>query len=115
MEQSFLFKPSIRGIGITGSKTTPESISINSLLFEFNIRTIVVTEYSWNIIRTYQEFIELNNSLHRYMNDGAILSVPPLQNNSSVKNSSADDQLKQLVSYLQDLAEQNDICNNKAF
>ena len=96
-------------------KNKPESSKIHLCLFQFRIDFTYKQDFSWQITRSYSDFMELNSNLHRSMLSGSILSVPSLPSDIDFKNSPAENQLEGLTVYLIELVEQNDICNNANF
>jgi phospholipase D1/2 len=115
METSFLFNPKIEAHSCQPIKLKDSANKVTQKLFRFKVLVEVPSFFTWEITRTYSEFIELSQTLHRDLRKGKVLSVPVLPTEIDFKNSSSDSQLSTLAEYLKELSEQRDICDNSAF
>jgi phospholipase D1/2 len=115
MEPSFLFKPEIKPVDCVPIKGKNDTQNARDHYYIFGISFEYKQMYHWEITRTYQEFLELDSNLNRYMNEGSVLSVPKIPSGQEFKKSEPKTQLEILEQYLTELVEQNDICNNEVF
>ena len=114
MENSFLFRPFVEIHSCRPIKQKEASQRLLNKLFTFTVNIRSSSEYSWQITRTYQEFVELSQNLHSDLARGLVLSVPHLPSDTEFKNSTSENQLKLLCEYLHELGEQRDICDNSS-
>ena len=115
METLICFRPTVIRKSSLRLKIKADAPKITGLLFGFYIKAVYDKEYNWTITRTYQEFMDLNTNLRRYLSEGLLPSLPSLPSDVDFKNSNGEVQLKALESYLQELSVLSEICANEVF
>ena len=104
-----------RAVGVLDELPMTEKFEISRLIFSFDVKVEYQETFEWRIRRTYEDFKALHIRLQREVQSGNMINLPILPSGSQFLDTSEDEQLELLETYLKGLTEPRDTVQNPVF